>query len=86
MSGKNAFVPRAVIAAVGVLGTTSAAWSSSDRERQAPYIAVTPCSLDGINPVWHPDVFGNPAVASAYGFIQSKDGSWHVAPNCARRY
>jgi hypothetical protein len=83
MSGKRAFVPLVVTA---VLGIPSAAWSSSERERQAPHVAVTSCSLDGINPVWHPDVFRNPAVARAYGFIQSKDGSWHVGPNCARRY
>ena len=44
---------------------------------------VKPCSLDGVNPVYHPDIFGNPALARAvYGFVQARDGSWHVIPGC----
>jgi hypothetical protein len=84
-SGQKAFITLAIIAAVGFLGTTSAAWSKFDiydRNHQGTF--VIPCSLDGINPVWHSDIFGNPAVARAYGFIQSKDGSWHVEKNCVR--
>jgi hypothetical protein len=46
--------------------------------------AVTPCSLDGINPAYHPKVFGNPAVARAYGFVKAPDGTWHVLPTCRR--
>jgi hypothetical protein len=44
--------------------------------------AVVPCSLDGINPVHHPDIFGNPAVARSYGFVLGPDRAWHVAANC----
>jgi hypothetical protein len=86
MGGKKAFVPLAIIATmVGVLGTTSAAWSlRDDSEHYATGVKVIPCRLDGINPVWHSEVFGNPAVARAYGFIQSKDGRWQVGPNCIR--
>ena len=40
------------------------------------------CSLDGINPAHHPEIFGNPAVAASYGFVRSQDGTWDVAPNC----
>jgi hypothetical protein len=43
---------------------------------------VAPCSLDGVNPVHHPDIFGNPAVARSYGFVRSRDGGWQVAPDC----
>ena len=43
---------------------------------------VKPCSLDGVNPVYHPDIFGNPAVARSFGFVLSRDGAWHVIPNC----
>jgi hypothetical protein len=39
---------------------------------------VMPGSLDGVNPAYHPGIFGNPAVARSYGFAQSPDGSWHV--------
>jgi hypothetical protein len=45
---------------------------------------VLPCSLDGVNPVHHPHIFGNPAVARSYGFVRSRDGAWHVVPNCHR--
>jgi hypothetical protein len=40
-----------------------------------------PGSLDGVNPAFHPGIFGNPAIAKTYGFIQSSDGSWHVQAN-----
>jgi hypothetical protein len=39
---------------------------------------VIPCSLEGVNPVYHPWIFGNPAVAKSYGFVQSRDGTWHA--------
>jgi hypothetical protein len=84
MSGKKAFVPLVIIS---VLGTTSAAWSSSDADRRLSThhrLFVMPCSLVGINPVWHPNIFGNPAVAREYGFIRSKDGTWRVEPSCLR--
>ena len=45
---------------------------------------VVRCSLDGINPAHHPEIFGNPAVAASYGFVRSRDGTWHVVPNCRR--
>jgi hypothetical protein len=46
---------------------------------------VKPCSLDGVNPVAHPEIFGNPALAlREYGFVRARDGSWHVIPNCRR--
>ena len=45
---------------------------------------VVRCNLNGINPVRHPEIFGNPAVARSYGFVRSRDGTWHVQPNCRR--
>lgn len=45
---------------------------------------VVRCSLNGINPAFQPEIFGNPAVARSYGFVRSRDGTWHVAPNCRR--
>jgi hypothetical protein len=46
---------------------------------------VVPCSLDGVNPAYHPWIFGNPALARAeYGFVRSRDGTWHVERNCVR--
>lgn len=45
---------------------------------------VVRCSLNGINPALHPEIFGNRAVASSYGFVRSRDGTWHVQPNCRR--
>jgi hypothetical protein len=81
MNGKRAFVAIAVAAALGLL-STSTARSSFDHGRNKGGF-VKPCSLDGVNPVYHPDIFGNPALARAYyGFVQSRDGAWHVMPNC----
>lgn len=69
-------------AALSILGTT-AAWSNFDgRHNKGGF--VPRCSLDGVNPAVHPDIFGDAAVAREYGFIQSRDGSWHVKDNCVR--
>jgi len=83
MIGKNAFVVVAITTAVGVLGTASAAASDrGDRDRERG--SVVPCSLAGVNPVYHPDIFGNAATAYAFGFVRSRDGAWQVRPNCHR--
>ena len=79
MSGKNTFVALAATTALVVLGAASAA--GSDHEQTNDFDRVRPCSLDGVNPVYHPEIFGNPAVARAYfGFVRSPDGTWHVQP------
>jgi hypothetical protein len=84
MSGKKVFVAFAVTAALGFLGAASAA-AGTDRDRggREPG-SVVPCSLVGVNPVHHPDIFGNAATAYAFGFVRSRDGTWQVAPNCHR--
>jgi hypothetical protein len=84
MSGKNAFIALAVITALGVLGISSATASSCREDPSQCGGYVLPCSLDGVNPVYHPHIFGNPAVARSYGFVRSRDGTWQVAPNCRR--
>jgi hypothetical protein len=45
---------------------------------------VMKCSLHGVNPAHHPDIFGNADAAKAYGFVQSDNGKWHVMPGCRR--
>jgi len=81
MTGNKAFMVIAIAAALGVLSATSAA----ARGRGRLPGAVLPCNLDGVNPVYHPQIFGNPAVARSYGFVQGPDRVWRVASNC-RRY
>ena len=74
MSGKSLL---AAIIALGVLGTVSAAWARRG--------FVIPCSLVGVNPIYHPDIFSSPAVANQiYGFVRSRDGTWQVEKNCVR--
>ena len=82
MNGMNAFVALALTAALSILGATSAA-AGGDRDRgnrERGY--VVPCSLVGVNPVYHPDIFGNAGTAYAYGFVRSRDGAWQVIPSC----
>jgi hypothetical protein len=85
MSGKMAFVALAVTA-LGVLGSASAVASKDSMDtREERGGSVRPCSLDGVNPAHHPEIFGNPAAAAReFGFIKSRDGTWHVEPNCHR--
>jgi hypothetical protein len=80
MSGKKAFVALAVITALGVLGA-AAALAKGGRHSSGN---VRPCSLDGVNPVYHPQIFGNAATALSFGFVKSRDGTWQVVPNCHR--
>ena len=71
-------------AAALILGTASAALAGQD-DRNDRGGFVIPCSLDGVNPVYHPAIFDNPAVAySLYGFVRSRDGSWQVERNRVR--
>jgi hypothetical protein len=83
MIGKN-FVVLAGVTVFGVSIATSAAGKEDVGDRRDRTGFVVPCSLDGVNPVYHPEVFSNPAVAAQYGFIRSRDGTWHVVPNCRR--
>jgi len=86
MSGKKAFVALAVSTAFGIVAVTSTASGRDDDtdKRGEKGGAVMPCSLDGVNPAHHPEIFGNPAVAKSYGFVRLRDGTWHVEPNCRR--
>jgi hypothetical protein len=69
-----------VLATALILGTASAALAGdSNSDPGGGY--VVPGSMDGVNPAYHPGIFGNPATAKAYGFVQSADGAWHVQAN-----
>jgi hypothetical protein len=82
MKGRMAFVALAVL---GILATAPAVASRDDIDtRSERGGSVVPCSLDGVNPAHHPEIFGNPAIASSYGFVRSWDGAWRVRPNCHR--
>jgi hypothetical protein len=45
------------VAAVLILGTASAALAESEHDQGGGYLIEG--SMDGVNPVYHPDVFGN---------------------------
>jgi len=84
MRGRSFLVVLATMALsiLGGIGTAFASGHEVKEPREGGW--VTPCSLVGVNPVHHPEIFGNPAVARSYGFIRSPGGSWQVAPNCRR--
>jgi hypothetical protein len=82
MIGTRASVGLAAIAALGVLATSASA-TDRDRNRERGGF-VQPCSLDGVNPVHHPEIFGNAASAASYGFVQTADHRWHVRADCRR--
>ena len=85
MSAKKAFIMLATAAALGALGTASAVAKDDMDNRGERGGSVVPCSLSGVNPAFHPEIFGNPAVAAReYGFVKSRDGTWQVVPNCHR--
>jgi hypothetical protein len=90
MSGRKAFVALAVTTALSFLSCASAVarddmggGDMGDRGNRGGSVVVR-CSLSGVNPAVHPEIFGNPAVAASYGFVRSRDGTWYVRPNCHR--
>jgi hypothetical protein len=83
MIGNKTFVVLSAALALSVLGTASQAFAGSDRYPRGGF--VMPGSLDGVNPAYHRGIFGNPATAYAYGFVQSRDGAWHVRADWRRR-
>jgi hypothetical protein len=85
MSGKGIFVMLAITAALGALGTASAVARDDIDNRGERGGSVVPCSLSGVNPAHHPEIFGNPALAAReYGFVRARDGTWRVQDNCLR--
>jgi len=86
MSGKKALIMLATTAALGALGAASAVAKDDMDQRSERGGSVVPCSLSGVNPAVHPEIFGDPAVAARqYGFVKSRDGTWRVQDNCSMR-
>ena len=73
-----------VFAALTILSVVPAV-AGMDHERQPDRTGgVLACSLDGVNPAAHPEIFGNAATARQLGFYQTPDRVWHVVPGCHR--
>jgi hypothetical protein len=70
------------LAALLMLGTASAVLADGTNNDNGG--SVVPGSLDGVNPAYHPGIFGNAATARSYGFVQSAHG-WTVAPSQTAR-
>jgi len=64
---------KVVLAAALMLGTASAALAGDQTDDRGGF--VVPGSTVGVNPVYHPDIFGNASNASeggkAYGYVAS---------------
>ena len=81
MNRRTTLIVIALATALGVVGAASVA--SAQLPFQGGTGSVQPCSLSGINPADHPDIFGNPEVAlRQYGFVRGPEGNWTVIPNC----
>jgi hypothetical protein len=84
ISWRKVFVAFTVTTGLCVLGAASAAANDrNDRNRERGG-SVVPCSLDGVNPAHHPEIFGNAAAAQSYGFVLGPDRNWHVRADCRR--
>lgn len=69
-----------------ILGTASAAQASNDNDggnETGGY--VLPGSMDGVNPVYHPGIFGNADAARAYDFAPLSTGR-HVPSRAKSRH
>ena len=81
MRQKSIRIASAVAIALGFVATAFATDRQDDRFKERGG-SVIPCSLAGVNPIYHPEIFANAAVARSYGFVQGRDGAWQVVPNC----
>ena len=80
---RKALIALAVTVAVSTLGIASAtAENDSVQYHDQNGGFVQRCNLDGVNPAYHPKIFGNAATAAAYGFVRSRDGTWQVGAGC----
>ena len=92
MTRSKAFAVIGITTALGIPDAASAAASDHNGNQDFPRSYVVPCSLVGVNPVYHPEIFGNAAAAASYGFVRPPDGTWHVqcsgvgAPAAADNY
>ncbi len=82
MGGKATLIALGVVAVFAASVTPSLAGKDDASDRMEKGGAIVPCSLDGINPAFHPEIFGNPARARSYGFVRSPNGTWQVVANC----
>jgi hypothetical protein len=83
MSGRKALAALAVATTLAALTAVPAAATDRDDHGIERGGAVVRCSLDGVNPAYHPQIFGNPAFARAYyGFVLGRDHVWRVEANC----
>lgn len=78
------FIDRAcaAVAVAATLGLAGPAFAAKEHHEKGGNVMA--CSLHGVNPAHHPEIFGNPAAAKAYGFVQSSTGKWHVQSGCRR--
>jgi hypothetical protein len=79
--GSLSILSGAVTLATVLSLTAAPVWAQGSESPQSNS-GVIPCSLSGVNPADHSDVFGNPEVARQYGFVRGPDGNWQVIPNC----
>jgi hypothetical protein len=68
MINKTIVIAVSTAIAVGLLGAATAARAGTDKGSESDGF-VMPGSMDGVNPAYHPGIFGNSAAAKAYGFV-----------------
>jgi hypothetical protein len=74
MTARKNFIVCAISVTLVIVGVSSAF---------AEVGRVRPCSLHGVNPVHHPEIFKDPDTAREhYGFIQTSNGKWQVENGC----
>jgi hypothetical protein len=72
----------AALLIAGAFALAGPAFAAKEHHEKGGHVVA--CSLHGVNPAHHPDIFGDPATAKRYGFVQSSNGKWHVIPGCRR--
>ncbi len=66
MTNFKALIPLSAAIAIGILSAGRLALASDSGEDRGGF--VLPGSMDGVNPVYHPDIFDNSKARRAYGF------------------
>jgi hypothetical protein len=66
---------------LGALGTASAVLAGASDDNGG---SVMPGSMDGVDPAYHPAIFGNPNIAKVYGVVDTSHG-WTVGSSHTAR-
>jgi hypothetical protein len=80
MTYKKSLIALSAALAIGLLGAASVAQASSDNQSSDRSGFVMPGSMEGVNPAYHPDLFGSAHTGNAGSAYGNAGSAYGYAP------